>query len=120
MIYRPLSILQLAVASSILFSASARAGGIFDVRDLGATGVKADDARPALQRAIDECAAAGGGTVLVPPGEYTSGTLVLRSHVTIRVEGGATIFSSKREGAFPQDALFYGDGLENVTLEGRG
>ena len=36
-------------------------GGVFNVKDFGATGVKADDARSAIQKAIDACAAAGGG-----------------------------------------------------------
>lgn len=40
----------------------------FNVRDYGA-GVGGDDLA-AFQRAIDACNAAGGGTVLFPPGEY--------------------------------------------------
>src|SRR5215472_4155939 len=44
----------------------------FNVRDYGATGRRSDDARPSIQKAIDACAAAGGGTVYLPPGEYTS------------------------------------------------
>jgi len=92
----------------------------FDVRDFGATGRRGDDARPALQKAIDACAAAGGGTVLVPPGEYVTGSLELRSHVRVVVDSGATLLSAKGRAAFPKDALFYGEDLENVTLEGRG
>ena len=54
---------------------------VFNVKDFGATGKKADDARAPIQKAIEACAASGGGTVEVPPGEYTSGTLHLRSKV---------------------------------------
>src|ERR1039457_3509265 len=67
---------------------------IFNVKDYGATGVKADNAQPAIQKAIDACAAAGGGQVYLPPGEYTSGTLKLRSHVRFDVEAGATLYGS--------------------------
>ena len=67
----------------------------FDVRAYGATGKRDDDARPAIQQALDACAAAGGGVVLFPPGEYTSGSLELRSHVRVVVEAGATVFSAK-------------------------
>ena len=45
---------------------------VYNVEDYGATGSKQDDARPALQQAIDACGKSGGGTVYVPPGEYTS------------------------------------------------
>ena len=47
-------------------------GGVFDVKRHGATGRKTDDARPAIQKAMDACAAAGGGVVRFPPGDYTS------------------------------------------------
>lgn len=104
----------------------ARGASIFNVRDFGATGVKADDARPAIQKAIDACAAAGGGEVYVPAGEYTSGTLKLRSHVRIYLEAGATLFGSTDPKAFngepipSQAALFYGEGVRNISIEGRG
>src|SRR5262249_48564399 len=93
---------------------------VFDVRAFGASGRRADDARPAIQRAIDACAAAGGGEVVFPPGEYTSGSLELRSHVRVVIEAGATVYSAKGKANFASDALFHGQALENVTLEGRG
>jgi glycosyl hydrolase family 28 len=92
----------------------------FDVRAFGASGRRGDDARPAIQRAIDACAAAGGGTVVFPPGEYTSGSIELRSHVRVVIASGATVYSAKGKAAFPSEALFHGQDLENVTLEGRG
>lgn len=45
----------------------------------------------AINAAIDACAAVGGGQVLVPPGRYVSGTIRLRSHVTLFLAAGATI-----------------------------
>ncbi|MBM3804437.1 MAG: hypothetical protein FJW26_19235, partial [Acidimicrobiia bacterium] len=98
---------------------------IFNVLDYGATGKKADSARLAIQQAIDACAAAGGGTVYLPPGEYTSGTLHLRSHVRFHIEAGATLFASKEVKDFDRkgpnhSALLYGHDIENVTIEGRG
>jgi polygalacturonase len=93
---------------------------VFSVRDFGASGRKDEDARPALQAAIDACAAAGGGMVYLPPGQYTSATLHLRSHVRIHIEAGATMYSSKDRSAFDKHALFYAEDVENITLEGRG
>lgn len=39
---------------------------IFNIKDYGATGNKAASAQAAIQKAIDACAAAGGGLVYVP------------------------------------------------------
>jgi hypothetical protein len=103
-------------------SAAVPAAGqaVFNVRDYGATGLKAGSAQAAIQKTVDACAAAGGGTVYVPPGEYSSGTIQFRSRVRFLVEAGATIYSIKDKAAFPKDALFYGEDLTGITLEGRG
>ncbi len=100
---------------------SARLGArVFNVRDFGATGRKADNAQAAIQKALDACAAAGGGVVYLPPGDYTSGTLHLRSHVRLFVEAGATVYSIKQKSAFDKDSLLYGEDLVDITIEGRG
>ena len=93
---------------------------VFNVKDYGATGAGESRAQAAIQKAIDACAAAGGGMVYVPPGSYSTGTLHLRSHVRVFVEAGAVIYSIKDKAAFDKDALFYGEDLTNVSLEGRG
>src|SRR5271157_2758534 len=93
---------------------------IFNVKNYGATGKKADNAQKAIQKAVDACAEAGGGTVYLPPGEYTSGTIHLRSHVRLYVETGATLFASKDSAVFDKSALLYGEDLENISIEGRG
>ena len=99
---------------------------VFNVKEYGATGKKQDDAGPAIQKAIDAAAAAGGGVVYLPPGEYTSGTLRLRSHVNIYIESGATLFASEDPAAFDsqkvksKDALFFGEDLEDISIGGRG
>jgi polygalacturonase len=94
-----------------------------NVKDYGATGIKSDDARPALQRAIDACGKAGGGTVYIGPGEYTSGQLHLRSGVRLYLEAGATLFASLDGAQFdpsPKSALISGEDLHDIALEGRG
>jgi hypothetical protein len=93
---------------------------VFNVRDYGATGRKEDLATKALQAAIDACAQSGGGEVYFPAGDYTSGTLHLRSHVKLYLEAGATLFGSKSESDFTTDALLLGEDLENIGIEGRG
>ena len=93
---------------------------IFNVKDYGASGRKADSSQAAIQKAIDACAASGGGMVYLPPGDYSSGTLHLRSHVRFFVEAGATVYSIKRKSAFDKESLLYGEDLVNITVEGRG
>jgi len=110
----------LAIAAAGQTAAAQR---VFDVRDYGATGRKSDDARPALQKAIDACGKMGGGRVYVPPGEYTSGQLHLRSGVRLYVEAGATIYAAL-DGSQYDDAkkaaLIYGEDLHDISLEGAG
>lgn len=99
---------------------------VFNIKDYGATGSKSDDAGPAIQKAIDAAAAAGGGTVFFPPGQFTSGTLRLRSHVSIYLEAGSTLFASEKPEAFDfqkvksKDALFFGENLEDIAIGGHG
>jgi polygalacturonase len=48
----------------------------------------------AIQKLIDKCGEAGGGTLIFPPGRYLTGGLVLRSNITLHLENGATLLGS--------------------------
>ena len=80
---------------------------IFDVRKFGAAGDGTTLDTVAIQKAIDAASAAGGGTVLLPPGSYLSATIRLKSHVVLKVDKGATLLGStdakdySRLGDFP-------------------
>ena len=93
---------------------------VYDVRDYGATGSKDQNAQAAIQAAIDACESDGGGTVYLPPGQYTSGTLHLRSHMRFHLEAGATLYSSKDQAHYDRESLLFGEDLVNITVEGRG
>ena len=96
---------------------------VYNVKDYGATGSKQDNARPALQQAIDACGKAGGGTVYVPPGEYTSGQLHLCSGVRLYLEAGSTLFASLDGRQFdspPKSSLIIAEDAHDIALEGRG
>ena len=98
---------------------------VYNVEDFGATGNKADNAQSAIQKALDT-AGVKGGTVYLPPGDYTSGTLHLRSHVSLYIEAGATLYASEKPSDFAENkpkskgALLFGEKLEDVSIEGRG
>lgn len=106
-----------------IFAAALAAQPVFNVKDYGGTGRKQDNARQALQQAIDACGRTGGGTVYVPPGDYTTGQLRLRSGVRLYLEAGATLFASLDGREFdpaPRSALLYGEDLHDIAIEGRG
>lgn len=107
-----------------------------NVRDHGARGDGKASDTAAIQRAIH--AASPGGTVLLPQGEYLSGTLHLRDHLVLRLAAGATLVASQDDADFdPHEkldhetfadretadfgfALLQGRGLRDLTIVGPG
>ncbi len=71
---------------------------IFDIMAYGAKGDGTTLNTTAIQKAIDACHAAGGGTVLVPSGVFVSGSLRLKSRVTLRLEKDAILRGSPKIG----------------------
>lgn len=58
------------------------------------------DARPALQAALDRCAAAGGGRVMVRGAHLVDGPIVLRSKVDLHLAAGAVLRFGRRPEAY--------------------
>ena len=122
-----------------LFAWSAQAK-IYDVTRYGATGNGHTIDTPAINQAILEAAAQGGGTVYFPAGEYACYSIRLASHVHLYLEQGATIvaaFPTATDGydeAEPNEhdryqdfghshwknSLIWGIGLEDITISGPG
>lgn len=94
----------------------------YNVKDFGATGIRKDNATKAFRDTIETCTAAGGGTVEVPAGEYTVGTVQLRDHVTLHLEPGATLFASQQPEDYLTDvrALMYAENAKNISVTGKG
>jgi len=67
------------------------AGRDFDATKFGARGDGAKDSTNAIRAAIDACSKAGGGTVLIPKGEFLSAAIHLKSNVRLHVDTGATL-----------------------------
>ncbi len=66
----------------------------FNVRKSGAVGDGATKDTSAFQQAINACAAANGGTVVVPAGNYLIGSIEMKSYTTLRLEKGAHLIGS--------------------------
>ena len=105
----------------------------FNVKDYGARGNGKRLDSPAIQRAIDACHRAGGGTVIVPPGTYLSATVELKDNVTLHLEKDALILGTTDYKAYRNlDPFTEGLGIEvgwallvavdarNVGLTGEG
>ena len=70
---------------------------MYNVLDYGAVGDGTTLDTRAIQQALDECAGAGGGVVLLPGGHvFKSGSLILGSHTELHLESGAVLKGSDR------------------------
>ncbi len=88
----------------------------------------------AINTLISKVSAAGGGTVYVPPGTFLTGTIYLKSHVTLHLENGAVLLGSIDISDYPENqpprptdrleygrySLIYAAGQEDVALTGFG
>src|SRR5688500_16376959 len=63
----------------------------FSILKFGAKAGGTFDCRAAINKAIDACNKAGGGTVVVPAGEFLTGAIRLKSNVNLHVSKGATL-----------------------------
>jgi hypothetical protein len=97
-------------------------GPYFDVRRFGATGKREDTATGPMQSAVDACAAAGGGAVYVPPGEYTVGTIWLKDNVTLHLESGAGLLLSQSRTDFVSGSrsMIFAENAKNIAITGKG
>ena len=103
---------------------------IYNVSDFGAKGDGKTLNTKAIQSAIDACSLAKGGVVMIPAGEFLSGTLELKSHVTLHLSaGGKLLGSPKREDYTAGSGVPSGNGnivflyavkADNLTIEGNG
>ncbi len=89
--------------------------GTYNVRHFGTVADGISNDAGAINEAITACHAAGGGTVFVPSGVYATGSIHLKSNVTLAVDAGAVLQFS-----FPDAGLLIGEDLENVKIYGPG
>lgn len=115
---RTVSILLIALAFGS--GAAAVPPDAFNVTAFGAKGDGKAVDTAALQQAIDAAAGAGGGTVYFPVGRFLSGTLTLKSNVTLELSPGAVLLGSTRKEDYPMKHLLYADGAQNIAIEGGG
>lgn len=119
---------------SLLFLANAflaSAQNIFNVMDYGAKGDETTDDAVAIQKAIDDCSAQGGGRVLLPSSHtFMSGPLCLKSNVDLHLEATSTLIANPDEAIYNLSAFgenrgegmmwIYANGADNISITGKG
>lgn len=115
------------------------ASGHFNVRDFGAKGDGTHIDSPAINAAIDAAAKAGGGTVYLPAGIYSSYSIRLKSNISLYLDHGAVLKAAvpteKEHYDLPEDnwstyqdfghshwknSLIWGIGLHDISIQGFG
>lgn len=120
-------VVLLLIAMNVI-AVRAQMSGLFNVRQFGAVGNGTSSDTEAINKAIDACANAGGGIVYVPAGTYLTGTIDLKSNVTLQVASGATLLGSTNladyRSAVPgqewYDALVLAKDVHDVAIIGDG
>jgi polygalacturonase len=127
----------LFAVTSLLFTAmpalAAPPVHVIDAAKAGAVGDGVTLNTASIQRAIDQAAANGGGTVQFSAGRYLTGTIELKSHVTLRLEKDATLLGSTDVADYRNldpfidgsgnpmgHALIVAVGADHVGIEGAG
>jgi polygalacturonase len=113
--------------------APAFADRIFDITKYGAVPDGSRLNTAAIAKAIDACASAGGGRVLVPAGTFLTGAIHLKSNVELHVAQGATLRFNTNPASYPivftrwegmelmnYSPLIYAFEQKNIAITGRG
>ena len=107
----------------------------FDITQYGAKADGTSDSKPAIDKAIEACVAAGGGRVVVPEGKWlVNGPIHLKSNVNLHLaEGSTVLFSTDPADYLPvvftrfegtelmnYSPLIYAYEQKNIAVSGKG
>lgn len=131
----------LLLCSSAVFAQKATPAfsNFYNVKAYGAKGDGKQLDHKAIDKAINACAAAGGGTVYLPAGTYLCGSIHLKSNINLFIDAGATILGAPPElkaydeaepftdtayqdggHTYFHNSLIWGEHLTNISITGRG
>jgi polygalacturonase len=117
------------------YQSFAQANAVFNIKDYGASGDGRTLDTKGINKAVEACVKAGGGTVLVPPGVFVTGTFRLYSNINLFLSPGAVIMASENEDNYLMQSTYgfsgsgaggkrlgiiFADHAENVSITGSG
>src|SRR5450432_2094379 len=90
---------------------------IYSITGYGAVADGKTSNTAAIQKAIDECHKHGGGTIMIPAGNFVTGTVRLYSNMNVYFEAGAVLTGStnNKEYGYQKDIGFSGPGAGSKT-----
>lgn len=112
----------IAAALPCVRAAAANSDGVFNVLDYGAKGDGTTSDTAAVQKAVDVCAAAGGGQVLLPAGKtFLTGVITLHSHLDFHLASGSVLKGSADWHDYGHEgSLLFAKDATNLTISGDG
>ncbi|WP_295768832.1 sialate O-acetylesterase [uncultured Mucilaginibacter sp.] len=102
------------------------AQNVFNIKSYGAVESEFIDNAKAIQKAIDVCASKGGGDVLIPDGKFLSGTIFLKSNVTLFLsplavlKGSAKMVDYDASNALGRRGFICAFNQQNIGIAGTG
>ena len=122
---RKLILLSASITSVFSLSSCAyNASGRFVITDYGAVGDAKTLNTPAINKALANCAKAGGGTVVVPTGIFRTGPLRMFDNTTLFLEAGTVLKGSADLNDYIINGQRFGlisaKEAQNVAIIGRG
>jgi polygalacturonase len=95
---------------------------VYSVLASGARGDGQTSDTAAIQRAVDACAAAGGGRVSLPGGHtYLSGSITLKANVDFHLERGAVLKAAKDWREYGENGcLLFAKDADHISISGDG
>jgi len=92
-----------------------------NISERGAKGDGITDNTEIIQKAINDCAAKGGGTVYIPTGRYLIRPIEMRSFVNVNIAAGGVLLGSTTLSDYDgKHCLISARGLTNVSITGSG
>ncbi len=96
----------------------------YNILDYGAKPDRSTLNTQAIQQAIDACWEKGGGTVVIPGGTFITGSIHLKTGVSLNLENNAILRASTDISDFPGDqsskSLILIDRVEDASITGKG
>lgn len=115
------SLFRLGLIAILNLPAASLFATMYTPLDYGARLDGSTSDRAALQAAIDAAHAAGGGTVVVPAGrKLMSGSIQLKSRVTLHLEPGSRLVASTERADYLDRALIQALDAEDIAITGEG